>query len=530
MIIYGVFHVTFKNKIKNKHMKKKILYITIGSVIFSLSFFMLFRFELFLKPKADNVKINNNIQDLKSILTDTIQIINQTFLGNYEHNFYGDSAPDHLNIIWKKNLGSGTTIVGSETKTWSGAGWTGQPLMVKEKNKKYIIQGSYSHKLRKIDAENGNFIWEYKFDDVLKGTGSIWRNKNAKTIEDKYVVIQGSRKGNDKNASSKTVPSLRAVSYFTGKELWRYNSKKTKCYSRDVDGSAIFLNDTAFIGLENGKLLVFNPDYKHADTLEGILQPEIFEEHQIYDENDIILHGGNLVMEASLTKLKHRIYIATGAGHVYGYNLKTHTIDWDFFIGSDIDGTPVVTHDSCLLVAIEKEYIKGQGGVFKLNPDKDPDNCVEWFYPLPNKGFHTWAGGVIGSATVNKHYNGSGIYINIAAFTGIDGFLYIINTDSVTNETVLGPNLNKVYATPQLIYKYETGPAISTPVIVQNKIIAAGYRGIYLFSFDEHMKFKLLDKFETTFEATPFVDNGRIYIASRDGFLYCFGTKSNAIE
>ena len=30
------------------------------------------------------------------------------------------------------------------------------------------------------------------------------------------------------------------------------NSKKTKCYSRDVDGSAVVVNDTCYIGIENG--------------------------------------------------------------------------------------------------------------------------------------------------------------------------------------------------------------------------------------------------------------------------------------
>ncbi len=490
-------------------------------------FTLMFEFNLFLSPKANNIIDNQDDTIILIKKVDTIHIINQTYLGNFEHNFYGDSAPESLNIIWKKHLGKGTTKVGKESRIWSGAGWTGQPLMIREKDKKYIIQGSYSHEIRKIDAGTGEFIWEYKFDDVIKGTGSIWLNKNADTITDKFVILQGSRKGNNKTGSSKIVPSFRAISYFSGKELWRYNSVKTRCYSRDVDGSAIFINDTAYIGLENGKFLVFDPNYKNADSIDGILQPHVFEEHKIYNDNDVKLHGGNLVMEASVCRLKNRIYIATGAGHIYGYNLKTHSIDWDFFTGSDIDGTPVVTHDSCLIVTIEKEYIKGSGGVFKLNPDLPPDSSVVWFFPTKNKEFHTWAGGIIGSATVNSYYNKDQRYKNITAFTGIDGWLYIVDTDSITDKTVLGPNYKKVYPVPHLIYKYETGPSISTPIIVQNKIIAAGYRGIYLFSFDEEMNFKLLKKFTAGFEATPFCDNGKIYIASRNGYLYCFGDKTD---
>jgi len=505
-------------------MKRKVLAITGGAIIMIVLLSIIFDISIFNSPRA-NTKTQFPEDSIITPEPDTIQLINQTYLGNLEHNFYGDSAPSSLNIIWQKHLGNGKTRVGGEMRTWSGAGWTGQPLMVSENGKKYIIQGTYSHNLRKIDAETGEFIWAYKYDDVLKGTGSIWINKNADTITDKFVILQGSRKGNNYSSSSKIVPSFRAVSYFSGKELWRYNSVKTRCYSRDVDGSAIFINDTAYIGLENGKFIVFDPNYKHADTIDGIIQPHVYSEHKIYADSDANIHGGNLVMEASVTKLKNRIYIATGAGHVYGYNMETDSIDWDFFTGSDIDGTPVVTHDQCLLVAIEKEYIKGQGGVFKLNPDKPADSSVVWYFPTKNKGFHTWAGGIIGSATVNFHYNREKKYKNIAAFTGIDGWMYVIDTDSITKETALGPNYKKVYPVPALLYKYETGPSISTPIIVQDKIIAAGYRGLHLFSFDEEMNVKLLAKFEATFEATPFADAGRIYIASRNGFLYCFGDK-----
>ena len=78
----------------------------------------------------------------------------------------------------------------------------------------------------------------------------------------------------------------------------------------------------------------------------------------------------------------------------------------------------------------------------------------------------------------------------------------------------------------QLVFKYKTGPSISTPIIVGNKIVAATYNGIYLFEHDEKMKFKLLAHYQTgSIEATPIVHNKKIYVASRDGSLYCFGEK-----
>ena len=61
-----------------------------------------------------------------------------------------------------------------------------------------------------------------KAGDVIKGTGSIWVNTKARTLEDFCVILQGSRAG--KSIHSGAIPSYRAVSYFTGKELWRLNS------------------------------------------------------------------------------------------------------------------------------------------------------------------------------------------------------------------------------------------------------------------------------------------------------------------
>jgi outer membrane protein assembly factor BamB len=49
------------------------------------------------------------------------------------------------------------------------------------------------------------------------------------------------------------------------------------------------------------------------------------------------------------------------------------------------------------------------------------------------------------------------------------------------------------------------------------------YEKFYLFEFNDNMEFKLLATKEFSAEATPFCDNGRIYVASRNGYLYCLG-------
>jgi len=454
-----------------------------------------------------------------------------TFLGNFSRNYYGNKAPKKLDIIWEKYLGSGKTLVSREEglTTWSGCGWTGQPLLVTEDGGNYLIQGAYNHKLKKIDATTGEIIWEYEFDDVLKGTGTIWANKYAKNFGKSLIILQGSRRGVKNSLYSDIIPSFRAISYFYGIEYWRLNVKRTVSYSRDVDASALILNDTVYIGLENAIFTVLNPNPDSTIKKDGIEQPEIYKEIHLYNDKDIARHRGNLVTESSPCLLNKHIYITAGSGHVYGYNLETKKIDWDFYTGSDIDGSPVVTEDGCILVTVEKQYIAGKGGVFKLDPSKDESESVVWYFPTNNTKLAEWEGGIIGSASINDRTRLEN-HPYFAAFSAIDGYLYVVNYKEIDKSKgkVYGPNNKKTYPTPKLVFKKRIGGSISTPIIVGDKLVACGYGGIYLFEFDEKGNFELLDhKYPGIFEATPIAWDEKIYVGSRNGYLYCFGEKEN---
>ena len=451
-----------------------------------------------------------------------------TFLGSEQRNYYGNKAPDNLEIDWSINLGTGKTMVGKEEKLWSGAGWTGQPLMVEEEGEKFIIQGAYDYNLRKINAETGEIIWEYPFDDVIKGTGTLWYDRKQRDEKNKIIIFQGSRQGFTNSLYMKVIPSYRAISYFTGKELWRLNVKKTKSYSRDVDASALVINDTLYIGLENGLFTLLNPRKEEAGIREGILQPKIHGEHLLYTNRDVYLHGGNVVTESSPSRINNHLYIASGSGHIYGYNMIKDTLDWDFYIGSDIDGSPIVTGDSCLLISVEKQYIEGLGGTLKLNPRLPAKEAVVWYKPVPDKKTVSWEGGIIGSVGINDKTKPAD-WPSMAAMAAIDGYLYVVNTrntakDHAGKETkVLGFDNKTMFPTPNEIYKYKIGPSISTPIFVEDKLIAAGYGGLFLFKYNKQGHFELLDQFNAPFESTPIAIDGKIYIASRNGQFYCFG-------
>ncbi len=473
-------------------------------------------------PEAEQIaSANQKIKELSGI-----RAVISTFRGNNERNYYGDKCPSRLDEIWTSNMGSGKSFAYGKMWVWTGAGWTGQPLVVQEDSNTYIVQGCFDYNVKKIDARNGKVLWKYKFNDIIKGTGTIWINEKAENKDEKVVIMQGSRRG-ESGEEAGLATSFRGISYFSGKELWKLNSKRTASYSRDVDGSAVTIGDTAYIDLENGVFTGFDPDKKNGELRDGIFQPKIFSETNLWNEADIKAHGGNLVAESSPTVFNNKIYIVSGSGHVYGYNLKTKTVDWDFYIGCDMDGSAPLTNDNCLLVSVEKEYIKGHGGVFKLDPSKPEKDAAVWYFPTGTKHFAYWDGGIVGSVAVNDKYIKE-TDTHIAAFLAIDGFMYVVDHKNLSGEKVLGPDGVTLYPTPKLLFKQYVGASISSPIIVGNRIVACTYEGIFLFEHDQNMKFKLLDKKkDISFEASPICWNNRIYVVSNTtGLMYCLGEKN----
>ncbi len=463
----------------------------------------------------------------------SVEIINGTFLGGEKRNFYGRNAPDTIDTIARFWLGKGKTLVGNELRDWAGAGWTGQPLLTIEDSTLYIYQNSNDHYLHKIRKKDLTEIWRYAYDDVLKATGTIYLNQQTDSLkEEDFFVMQGSRLGIKNHLHQRLIPSYRAVACQTGQELWRMNSRKTRSYSRDVDASCLLINDTAYLGLENGTFISFLPQKNKADSMEGIFQPKILTESKLYTEEDVRTHGGNLVTEASPARLGNEIYIASGSGHVFAWGMKEKRIIGDFFTGSDMDGTPVVTTDSCILVTLEEQYIAGKGGVFKLLPKKIEDSIIfipRWYFPVNSHEFRSWKGGIIGSAAINDQANLSDEYPSLAAFSAIDGNLYVVDYQSEdTLNLQAGPANKKQYPTPRLLFTYPIGMSISTPIFVDNKLIACSYKGLYIFEYDSAANFRnTYYNSHLVIEATPFVYDRKIYVPDKHGWLYKLGEKTS---
>lgn len=461
-----------------------------------------------------------------------------TFLGDETRRFYGmGPVPEKLEVIWRTSIGSGTTggtASSSGMVQWAGTGWTGQPALVREGGKLYLIVGGFDHNLVKIDAETGKEIWAYTFDDVIKGSPTVFRMPDT----GKLAVVCGSRRGFPRAMSDPSIAPVRCVDFETGEELWRLTAPPSRSYSRDADSSPIMIGDTLYVAIETGHVYAVDPT--QTEERGGHRWPKILAERLLIGDERAASHGGNRVLESSPSVIGDTIYLASGAGHVYGLDKSDLSVVWDYWIGSDLDGSPVTTSDGHILQAVEKQYIPGNGGVLKLDPRKPADEALVWFFPTGNRTFADWQGGVIGSVSVNDAYGSDRSRPALAAFTAIDGNLYVVSQDE-TEGTVSGPQGQAGLPTPKLVFKDNVGGGISTPIMVDDYIIQGGYgarMNVYRIDYQAEGGVPLKDRAGNqwsvgvtqvasfpagSFESTPIVWQGRIYVGSRDGSFYGLG-------
>jgi outer membrane protein assembly factor BamB len=476
-----------------------------------------------------------------------------TFLGGSLRRSYGiGPAPSRLGLIWRVLLGSGQTQRKIDNKLvwWAGSGWTGQCTVVRDKGRDYLLIGGYDHNLHKIDALTGKVVWQCPFDDVIKSTNTVIANPHPTGDADRLIVVAGSRRGFAFNTGDPRIAPLRAVSFTTGKELWRLPIPKTINYSQDVDSSPLLYEGVLYAAVEPG--YVYGIDPFHWHQVGDHREPTVLKRsQQLFTAADAKAHPdlgqANVAVEASPSRVGDTLYIACGAGRIYGLKLPGLEVVWDFHTGTDLDGSTVWGSDGVLMQAVEKQYTTRPGGIYGLDPTKPPASAPLWYFPTLDRGIAEWKAGVIGSVAVNDESDRDGRYPRLAAFVSVDGYVRVIARDAYIGKTVLGPGVVGPLKTPVEVFRGSVGAGISTPIIVGDALVAAGYdHTVHLY----RIKYRASSagapgalrspsgqywtvsvtqtstyKAGNSFESTPIVWGGRVYIGCRDGYLYCLGTR-----
>lgn len=471
-----------------------------------------------------------------------------TFLGGAQRRSYGlGPAPKELRLVWKARIGQGWTNRKADGKRvlWSGTGWTGQPTLVREGGRDWLVIGGYDHKLRRIDADTGETTWAYAFDDVIKGTNSVVEVDDGAGGA-RLLVVSGSRRGVDTRPGDPSISPLRAIDFASGREVWRSPVPMTDNYSQDVDASPLLVGKTLYAAVEPGYVLGLDPLVTEAWG--GHRRPKQLARSPIlHTPADARAHpdigGANVAVEGSPAVLGDIMYVASGSGHIWGLKLPGLKPVWDFRVGSDIDSTPAVTKRGKLLVGIERQYISGHGGVYMLDPAKPPKDAPVWYFDTPDRGIGEWKGGVVGSVAINDEY-AKPSEPALAAFNGVDGGFYVVSQDE-TDGTTQGPRNDGRLPKPKLVFRDSIGGGIATPAFVGGSIVTCGYdnkvrlyrlkfgpkgtgEGVDLKCADgvvRRVSVRLADTFSGggPFESTPLVWQGRVFIGCRDGWLYCLG-------
>ena len=123
----------------------------------------------------------------------------------------------------------------------------------------------------------------------------------------------------------------------------------------------------------------------------------------------------------------------------------------------------------------------------------------------------------------------------------------MLSQDTLSKRIVQGPNNEPGLHAPRLVFKAWTGGGISSPIMAGDTIIVGAYDAkVHMYhiaytpaaanaagalkSRDGHWwKVKIREKATFSgggsYESTPVLWNGRVYIGARNGYYYCLGDR-----
>ena len=295
-----------------------------------------------------------------------------TFRGNPSRTYYGAGpVPKNPSIKWsypETTTMCGFTTVGSETTTWCGTGWTGQPAVFERDDVTWTVFGAYDHNVHFVDAQTGATLLEpFPTGDIIKGSVTI--------DPDGYpLVYSGSR-----DDSFHIIATDRDAPV----ELWSLSAAGIpgSLWNNDWDGSALVLDDYLFEGGENSVFHVvkLNRDFDESGLV--TVDPQLVFTAPGYDDELIAAVGPNVSIENSVAVSGDTIYFANSGGLVQGWDVGGLAEGADpervfrYWVGDDVDATLVVDEDGNLYVGVEHERANARsaeiGQLVKLDPSAD---------------------------------------------------------------------------------------------------------------------------------------------------------------
>ena len=441
--------------------------------------------------------------DARAVGANTASIDGLTmFRGNPSRTFYGGGpVPSRPGVLWRYPDAAmcGTSTVAEETKPWCGTGWTGQPVVWERPDGvTEVVIGAYDKAVHFIDGDTGTDTRPpFRVGDLVKGSGSL--------DPDGYPLYYFGARDN--------YLRIVALDREAPTQIWALNANAVRgMWNNDWDSNPIIVDDLLFEGGENSYFFVFRLNRGYgADGLVTV-DPEPLVEFPAWTDELLAAMGRQQSIESSAAMYEGRVYFATSAGRIVGLDLTDiddgkAPVVFEFWVGDDVDATITIDADGMLYVGAELEKSTSRsakvGQVIKLDPYTDGDPLV-WGIPVPRVAADD-VGGVWATPAL-----GDGV-LYVATHPGE---LLAIDTD-----------------TGEVTWRDDIGwHAWSSPVIVDGTLIRAVNCGVggALRAYDLTDPRRPEQIWETDpvggcIESTPAVWRGRIYVGSRDGYVYAFG-------
>lgn len=441
------------------------------------------------------------------------------FRGNPTRTFFGTGPVPRTTprVLWRypEHAMTGSSPVGSQPKTWSGTGWTGQPVVYERADgKTELIFGAYDKKIHFVDADTGTDLRApYDMGDIIKGSVTL-------DPDGFPLVYAGSRD-----------PRFRilAIDGDEVKEVWSLHAKSVEgIWNDDWDSNPVIVDDMLYQGGENSWWFAIKLNRGYDEDGNVTVDPRVVYQTKAWSEELLELLGRDQSVENSTAIFGQKAYFANSAGRIRGIDLSdiengNAETFFDFWIGDDTDATISIDAEGFIYVVAHADHekrnntsarrVREVGQLVKLDTSievGDPLTSVApivWQVDIPAaRGQDTGAW-----ATPALHRDG-------VIFVATDaGDLLAVDTD-----------------TGEVVWKDTVGVnAWSSPVIVDDTLVIA----VNCFSEDSGIRaYDLTDPRNPVemwtmspassgcIESTPAIWNGIIYVGSRDGFMYAFGS------
>jgi outer membrane protein assembly factor BamB len=422
-----------------------------------------------------------------------------TFRGNPTRSFYGTGPiPTSVGVLWRypNRPMCGQSSEYGEIRIWCGTGWTGQPAVFERDGRTWLVFGAYDYGIHFVDAATGLDIGPpVMTGDIAKGTVTV--------DPDGYPLVYAGSRDN--------YLRVIAIDRPTPEVLWSLDAHATgeRKWNDDWDAAPLVLNDFLIEGGENSRMHAVRLNRSYGADGKVTVAPELAWSTQAWDAELLAaLPDQRVSLESSVMVLGDIAYVASSGGLVQGWDLSELRVGdgtpdrvFRYWTGDDTDATIVADDAGYLYVGVEVDRATSRGRevgqLLKLDPRATGDPLV-WSVDVnrgPDSG--TWST--------------PAIYQNTVIWATKPGVLYGI-------DRATGVTLWTLRATP---------PVVSSPVVVDGILIQAdgggNVRAWNLGDGQSTPTVRWVVKLPANVESTPAVWNGRLYVGSRDGYMYSIG-------